>query len=114
MRTIVAGSRTITSSAIVYRAIAESNIPISVVLSGCAQGVDSLGEVWASDHGVPVESCPADWDTYGQTAGLRRNSLMVSKAEALVAVWDGKSPGTRDVIAKAKRAGLRVFIYYVA
>lgn len=37
---------------------------------------------------------------------------MVDSAEALVAVWDGKSPDTEDMIKQAmKRMLLRVFIW---
>jgi len=36
---------------------------------------------------------------------------MAEYAEALIAVWDGESRGTRDMIFKASNTGLKVFIY---
>jgi glycerophosphoryl diester phosphodiesterase len=81
------------------------------VVSGTAAGADSWGEAWACWYGVPVERFPAHWTTYGRSAGARRNRQMARGADALVAVWDGVSPGTRDMIDVATRAGLRVFVW---
>ncbi len=37
----------------------------------------------------------ADWNKYGKKAGPVRNRKMADYAEALIAVWDGKSRETR-------------------
>jgi hypothetical protein len=94
-------------------AISESGFEITLFLSGGARGVDSLGEEWARKNGIPVERYKPDWKRFGKGAGVMRNSDLVSKPEALVALWDGKSTGTRDVIRKAQEAGLRVFVKQV-
>lgn len=106
MRTIVAGSRSITDYEIVKKAIEESGIEVTEVVSGCARGVDQLGERWAEENDVPVKRFPADWKRYGRVAGMKRNSEMVAYAEAMIPVWDGKSRGTADTIKKARRKGL--------
>lgn len=114
MRTIVAGSRGVTDYRVVQAAIQGSGFSISTVLSGCAQGVDSLGERWAKDNGVPVERYPAQWYVNGvldRAAGHKRNRLMGDNADALVAVWDGKSPGTKGMIDYARRKGLYVYVH---
>lgn len=36
---------------------------------------------------------------------------MVNQADALVAIWNGSSPGTFDVIKKACQDGLTVLIH---
>lgn len=82
----------------------------SLVLSGTARGADQLGERWAEDNGLPVERYPADWDRYGRSAGYRRNALMAFLADGLVALWDGRSPGTRSMIELATRRGLAVHV----
>ena len=110
MRTIIAGSRTITDPSLVARAVAESGFEISMVLSGAARGVDHLGAEWARERGVPVQSFPADWKRLGRGAGPARNQAMVTQADALIAIWDGRSPGTRDVIERARAGGLHVFV----
>lgn len=113
MRTIVAGSRTITSLKDVDDAIHFSNFNPSVIISGGAKGVDSLGEQWAALHSVPLEVYPAEWDKYGRGAGFKRNALMATKADALVAIWDGQSRGTNHMINIAKTMGLKLFVYEV-
>lgn len=111
VRTIVAGSRGITSLSMVKKAMSQCGWTPTVIISGTARGVDRLGEEWAKAHNVPVECYPADWERYGPSAGYRRNRIMVENAEALVAVWDGKSRGTEHTISLAREKGLRVFVY---
>jgi hypothetical protein len=113
MRTILAGSRGLTDPVLLESAISESGFDITLVVSGGARGVDSLGEEWARENGIPVERYKPDWKRFGKGAGVMRNSDLMSKAEALVALWDGKSIGTRDVVRKAQEAGLRVFVKQV-
>ena len=111
MRTIVAGSRDITDINLIYNIMLASKFPIRLIISGGAKGVDSLGEQIAKYFNIPLEIYPADWDQYGKSAGYKRNELMASKADALVAVWDGKSKGTKHMIDIAKRYKLKTFIY---
>lgn len=44
-------------------------------------------------------------------AGYLRNEQMADGAEGLIAVWDGRSPGTGQMIEVAKRKGLKVFVF---
>lgn len=113
MRTIIAGSRTVHWYPVVADAVWESGITPSVVLSGGADGVDRLGERWAREHRVPFERYLARWDEFGRVAGVIRNAEMARTAEALIAVWEGKSRGTADMIDRARRQGLTVFVYEV-
>ena len=101
MRVIIAGSRTITSYDTVKEAVANSGFTITTVISGCARGVDQLGEKWANENGVKIARFPANWEKYGKRAGAIRNAAMADNADALIAVWDGKSAGTRDMIKQA-------------
>ena len=79
-----------------------------IILSGGAAGADTLGESYARERGYLVEVHPADWDRYGKRAGPIRNGVMASKAQALIAFWDGSSPGTRDIIEQAEGKGLAI------
>jgi len=110
MRTIIAGSRGITSYDAVCIAIEASGIEITEVVSGTAKGVDTLGERYAIENNIPIKRFPAKWKEFGKRAGLLRNTEMAEYAEALIAIWDGKSPGTRDMINKGKFFGLNVCI----
>src|SRR5436190_907473 len=110
MKTIVAGSTRVTDAALVARAIASAPWDVTEVVSGCARGVDTLGEAWAEAHGVPVTRFPADWRRYGKGAGPVRNRQMARYADALVAVFNGTSAGTANMIAQARQRGLRLHI----
>ena len=110
MRTIIAGSRSITDYAAVVAALAQCPWEITTVLSGGARGVDLLGEMWAQDNKVKLEVYPANWKAYGKLAGFARNVDMAQRAEALVAVWDGESNGTRHMIRTAEKHDLRIFV----
>jgi hypothetical protein len=111
MRTIIAGSRTITDYSTVFNAMNFSQLKPTIILSGCAEGADKLGERWAKEHNIPIERYPANWNKYGKKAGYLRNAEMVEKADALVAIWDGVSRGTKHTIDLANKKGIKVFIY---
>ena len=113
MKTIIAGSRTITEYAVVAEAVEASGFRITRVVSGRAKGVDQLGELWADNHGIPWESFPADWNQYGPQAGYIRNVRMAIHAEALIAVWDGFSRGTQHMIDIARKRSLKVYAHRV-
>lgn len=124
MKTIIAGSRDITDPAMLDAALCAWGwrAEITAVVCGEARGVDALGKAWALDHGIPVLSYPADWKTHGKAAGPIRNEAMADVADALLALWDGQSSGTRHMIgaARTKQAQLksegrtfRIYVYTV-
>lgn len=108
MKTIIAGSRTINEMDALTAAIRCSGFEITEVVSGGAGGVDLMGERWAKAYGVPVVKFPADWNAHGKAAGPIRNKQMAEYAEALIAVWDGRSRGTKNMIDTARKLGLKV------
>lgn len=109
MKVIVAGSRSITDFKKVWQAIEESGFQISELVSGGARGVDRLAEEWARDKEIPTRIFRPDWKL-GAVAGPIRNQQMAVYADALIAIWDGKSRGTQDMIKKSQAKGLRVYI----
>ena len=72
-----------------------------------------MGEEWARYNNLRVQRFPADWGTYGISAGPRRNASMAEYADALIAVWDGVSRGTRNMIQEARKRGLKVYIHNI-
>lgn len=111
MRTIIAGSRDCTEMRHLGFIMRRIDWTPTVILSGHARGADMLGELWSREHNISLEVYPADWEVLGKTAGMVRNIRMAQKADALVALWDGKSKGTKHMIDTAKGYGLRVCIY---
>ena len=98
MKAIIAGSRSISLIRFVEQAVLASGFDITEVVSGGARGVDLLGERWAGLYDKPVKRFRADWSKYGKSAGFRRNNEMAAYADALIAVWDGESHGTKHMI----------------
>lgn len=82
------------------------------IVSGTANGADTLGEQYAQDFLYPVKRFPADWKSHGRAAGIKRNTQMAEYADALVAFWDGVSRGTKNMIGQAKEHKLQVQVVY--
>ncbi len=113
MKVIVAGSREGFVARNVFEAIEESPFygKITEVVSGGARGVDRDGEYFAKLNNLPVKVFPALWGAEGKAAGCIRNARMAEYADALVAVWDGKSPGTKHMIATMKALKKPTHVY---
>lgn len=124
MKIIVCGSRTFDDLLFLARKLETRtrNLKEVVVITGAQvtkdkygrkYGADYLAEKWALSKGHTIVRYHADWNKHGAKAGPIRNSEMLrdSGARVLIAFWDGKSPGTKDSIDKARKAGLKVIIY---
>lgn len=108
-RLIVAGSRDISDYQYVKNCIDEfvnEHGPVREIISGTAKGVDSFGEKYSLDNLIPLIMFPADWDGLGPKAGHIRNQEMADYADSLLLIWDGKSPGSKNMLKTAKREGL--------
>jgi hypothetical protein len=113
MKVIIAGSRTIKNLDDVVEAVRLSDFVIDEVVSGTARGADQLGEQYADILGIPIKRMPADWNKYGRSAGIKRNEEMGKYADALVAIWDGRSKGARHMIDFMTKIGKPNFVYIV-
>ena len=83
------------------------------IVCGLANGVDTLGERYAKEHGYPVKYFKADWDTHGKAAGIIRNGEMATYATHCVCFWDGSSKGTQDMIEKARKHELALRVIQI-
>lgn len=114
MKVIIAGSRNITDYKIIEDAVKSSGFEnITEIVSGGAHGVDFLGEQWALNNGLTVRSFPAEWAMYGKSAGMIRNKKMAEYGDGLIAVWDGESRGTQNMIENARKKNLPIYIHIV-
>lgn len=117
MKIIIAGTRTCEDTKHLYHGLKASGINcdlITEVISGKAKGADTLGETYAKMFGIRVKSFPADWNQHGKRAGFIRNQEMAnycSTEDTLLALWDGQSKGTLDMISKANKKGMNVYIW---
>lgn len=110
MKVIIAGSRSIDNYEIIDIAIKSSKFQVTEIITGGAPGIDSLAERYAKENNIPIQVFHADWEKHGKKAGPIRNKLMANNADALIAIWDGKSPGTKNMIDIALKARLKVSI----
>lgn len=113
MRIIVAGGRNfadydLLSSKLDFY-LSKTENPI--IVCGEAKGADALGKKYALERNIPVLSFPAEWEKYGKSAGFKRNQVMSDNADCLVAFWDGKSLGTKDMIRLMSDRPTRIVRY---
>lgn len=114
MKTIIAGSRDAQlSMSDLFSIIEKAGFPITEVVSGNSGNIDKLGEQWAKGVKLPITQFNAAWQAYGSSAGPRRNRQMADYAEALIAIWDGKSRGTLNMIKEATKRKLTVYVHQI-
>lgn len=76
---------------------------IDTIISGGAEGIDSLAEQYADKHMLSKFIIRPKYQAYRRAAPLKRNEKMVEMADAVLAVWDGCSKGTLYTINYAKK-----------
>lgn len=86
---------------------------IDEIVSGGADGTDTLAEMFAKEFEIKFKVYKPNWDKYGKRCYAIRNAKIVERCTKLVAFWDGKSPGTSMTINMAKSAKKSVKIYTI-
>jgi hypothetical protein len=114
LRIIIAGGRDFSNSKLIEDTLQKVTTGMRAgevqIISGMARGADQLGYDIARLYGANIAQFPAQWDTYGKSAGYKRNTLMADNADMLLAFWDGSSKGTKHMIDIAKSKDLVVHI----
>jgi hypothetical protein len=108
MKVAVIGSRGFNNYDLVKKTL--SNIEITLLVSGGADGADSLGEQYAIENNIETKIFLPDWEKNKRAAGMIRNTDIVNESEVVVAFWDGTSRGTLDSINKAKKLNKKLII----
>lgn len=83
-----------------------------IISGGCPTGIDRIAEQYAQERGISCTVICADWDKYGRAAGPIRNRQMAERADQLLAIWDGKSRGTGNMIQTMQELGKPVTIVW--
>lgn len=81
---------------------------IDLIIQGGARGADELAFGWARAVGVREEQYDADWEAYGSFAGPMRNRVMLEEGKPDLVIAFPGGAGTRDMIRKARKAGVEV------
>lgn len=89
--------------------------PTTVIIQGGAEGADAIAKYYADDRGMDVLTFNADWIKYRKGAGPIRNQQMLDEGqpdEVHAFHNDIKnSKGTKDMIQRALKAGLPVYLH---
>ena len=109
MRVIVCGGRDYRNSDAIRKRLTQLQAvePMAVIIHGAAPGADLLAGHIAGTLGYKVEVYPADWAQHGKAAGPIRNQEMLDAGADLVIAFPG-GRGTKDMIDRAEKAGVRV------
>ena len=126
MRVLICGSRDWKDEAIIDTIVhglvsdySELDLDGLVIIHGGAPGADSMagtagGMFREFGKRVKVDRFPADWKTFGNAAGPIRNQQMLDegKPEMVIAFTNdlSSSKGTKDMVRRAKQAGLPTYI----
>ena len=121
IQVVVAGSRNYSDYEFFKKILYDllDKFPDCELISGkAASGPDFMAIEFAKDIGLVCHEFPADWNNigvpnariktnakgrqYNANAGHDRNQIMADKADFYIIFWDGKSPGTRDMIKRVK------------
>lgn len=80
------------------------------MIEGGQRGADRLARDWAIARGVPKQTFEAEWSRYGPAAGPIRNQRMLDEGKPDRVLAFPGNIGTRDMMAKAGRAGVPITI----
>ncbi len=84
---------------------------ITEIVTGGAKGIDTCARCYAEANGIHLTEFLPDYARYGRGAPHVRNRAIVDYADAVLALWDGKSRGTASVIAYSQKAGKPVTVH---
>lgn len=77
---------------------------VTEIVSGGAKGIDSCAGEFALSKGIAFKEFLPDYKKYGKAAPVIRNKEIVNYSDAILAFWDGKSRGTKNVIDYCKKS----------
>ena len=81
---------------------------VGLIIDGKAAGADTLANDYAKERGVLWARYAADWKSYGKSAGMMRNRIMLDQEPDYVVGFFG-GVGTAGMIAISKAAGVSTF-----
>jgi len=125
MKIAIVGSRSFEDYNLLKSIMKTHLANVTLIVSGGAKGADQLAERWSNEF---LKKAPKvirpNWkdisqddaiikqddkgNKYDARAGLRRNELIAQQADLVIAFWDGKSKGTKQIILYAQQIGKEV------
>lgn len=84
------------------------------IISGGAKGVDSAAKEFAEERDLKYTEFLPDYEKYGKAAPIKRNDEIIAAADMVVALWDGRSHGTKYVIDTCRKIKKSMVVYYLS
>lgn len=109
----IIGSRSINDLSLLEKIWKDLQMPyidISII-SGGAKGADTNGEEFANKYNMPIIIYKPDWNRFGKSAGFRRNIDIIKNCDICIAIWDGKSQGTKHSMDLCKAYFKRLYVW---
>jgi predicted Rossmann fold nucleotide-binding protein DprA/Smf involved in DNA uptake len=114
MKLAIIGSRTFTNYEQLKDVLAQVKTPITLIISGGAEGADALAMRYAREFGYSLLVHYPNRERYGNRCYAVRNQLIVDSADTMLAFHDGNSPGTKMGIGFMKEADKPVHVILTA
>lgn len=115
MRVIIAGGRDFDDYKLLKEVCDEflKDFNVTEIVSGKSLGADTLGEKYAKERNIPIKEFPANWIKFKKGAGHIRNGEMAEYGDCLIAFYDGKSTGTKNMLEQAykKKLIMKITLY---
>lgn len=114
MKLAVVGSRGYIDKDFIYKILNEyMKEGMDTIISGGANGVDTIAANFAKDYNLTLIEIIPDWNKYknkGKVA-FERNTEIWKLADEGVAFWDGISKGTTHSFKIAKQQGKTLVVF---
>ena len=110
VKVLVCGGRSYADAETLNRVLDDlhSEFAIIQLIEGDAPGADRLAGQWAERQQLPHRKFPAKWRQYGKGAGYLRNKEMIEVGRPDLVVAFPGGPGTANMVALARAAGVPV------
>ena len=108
----ITGSRGFTDQEVVDKVLEQYKDVCSLIVhGGCENSADVLAQIFAEKNKIKTEIIRPDYKKYPNRYGpIARNKDIVSKADLLIAFWNGVSNGTKSTIGFAREKGIEIKI----
>ena len=117
MKLIIAGCRDYNDYAffksIIDQYLKDLDLSKIEIVHGNASGVDSMADYYANERNIKVTKFPAEWESLGRKAGPIRNRKMAEYGDYLIAFWDNKSRGTKNMIEEIRKLDKPHSVIYI-
>jgi len=115
VKVLITGDRGWTAAGVIETVI-KTMPPDTIIVHGDASGADMIAAAYANARDMSTWAFPAQWQRWGgRRAGPMRNQRMIDEAKPdLVVAFHNYLPGskgTRDMVTKARLAGIPVQLF---